>query len=232
MLKSTVAEKDGAGELSMIANLTVQETGQPRPKLRRNEKHIVTKRRLFQAAIKVVGKYGYAGASVARITAEAGVAQGTFYLHFENRQVLLDQLLPAVGEDVAATVRDRTSSSLSPEETEVERCRAFFDVLKEVPEFFRILNEAEMFAPEAYTKHIDSIVSGYVRALKRGLDPNDPDGYTDEELEVIVHVLLGARACLGKRYANPDSDEAVPDYVMSAYSKLMRRGLFPKPAAK
>jgi len=216
----------------MIANLTVQDTGQPRPKLRRNEKHIVTKRRLFQAAIKVVGKYGYAGASVARITAEAGVAQGTFYLHFENRQALLDQLLPAVGEDVAAAVRERASATTLPAETEVERCRAFFDVLKEVPEFFRILNEAEMFAPEAYNKHIDSIVSGYVRALKRGIDPNDPDGYTDDELEVIVHVLLGARACLGKRYANPDSEEAVPDYVMSAYSKLMRRGLFPKSAAK
>ena len=216
----------------MIANISAQESGQPRPKLRRNEKHIVTKRRLFQAAIKVVGKYGYAGASVARITAEAGVAQGTFYLHFENRQALLDQLLPAVGEDVAATVRERTSSTLSPAETEVERCRAFFDVLKEVPEFFRILNEAEMFAPEAYAKHIDSIVSGYVRALKRGFDPQDPDGYTDDELEVVVHVLLGARACLGKRYANPDSEEAVPDYVMSAYSKLMRRGLFPSLAAK
>jgi len=217
----------------MIANMSVQETGQPRPKLRRNEKHIVTKRRLFQAAIKVVGKYGYAGASVARITAEAGVAQGTFYLHFENRQVLLDQLLPAVGEEVSATVRERTSSEdLSPQETEVERCRAFFDVLKEVPEFFRILNEAEMFAPEAYTKHIDGIVTGYVRALKRGVDPDDPDAYTDEELEVIVHVLLGARACLGKRYAKPGDAETVPDYVMSAYSKLMRRGLFPQGATK
>jgi len=214
----------------MIGDISVRDSGQPRPKLRRNEKHIVTKRRLFQAAIKVVGEYGYAGASVARITAEAGVAQGTFYLHFENRQVLLDQLLPAVGEDVTKAVRERASEDLSAEQCEVERCRAFFDVLKEVPEFFRILNEAEMFAPEAYTKHIDGVVASYARALKRGFDPNDPDGYSDDELEVIVHVLLGARACLGKRYANPDDGEAVPEYVMSAYAKLMRRGLFPKTA--
>src|SRR5215469_4346849 len=82
----------------------------PLPRLSRMEKHEDTRRRLFQAAIKVVGKYGYAGASVARITAEAGVAQGTFYLHFESRQVLLDQLLPAVGEEVSATVRERTST--------------------------------------------------------------------------------------------------------------------------
>ena len=43
-----------------------------------------------EAATKIVGKYGYAEASVARITDEAGVAQGTFYNHFENRQELLD----------------------------------------------------------------------------------------------------------------------------------------------
>lgn len=214
----------------MIRDISVRESSQPQPKLRRNEKHIVTKRRLFQAAIKVVGIYGYAGASVARITAEAGVAQGTFYLHFENRQVLLDQLLPAVGQEVAEVVRERASEDLSAEQCEVERCRAFFEVLKEVPEFFRILNEAEMFAPEAYTKHIDGIVAGYIRALKRGFDPNDPDGYTDDELEVVVHVLLGARACLGKRYAKPGDNETVPEYVMSAYSKLMRRGLFPNAA--
>jgi AcrR family transcriptional regulator len=212
----------------MIVEIAIDDGARPKPKLRRNEKHIVTKRRLVAAAIKVVGKYGYAGASVARITAEAGVAQGTFYLHFENRQVLLDQLLPIVGQEVIQAVRERTANALSEEQQEVERCRAFFDVLQEVPEFFRIQNEAELFAPEAYNKHIDGVVAGYVRALKRGFDPNDPDGYSDDELEVIVHVLLGARACLGKRYAHLDNHEAVPDYVITAYSKLMRRGLFPK----
>src|ERR1700735_3087074 len=130
----------------MIGDISVQDgTGRSRPKLRRNEKHIITKRRLFQAAIKVVGRYGYAGASVARITAEAGVAQGTFYLHFENRQALLEQLLPVVGEEIIAAVRARTDRVLSESDREVERCRGFFDVLHEMPEFFRIVNEAEMF---------------------------------------------------------------------------------------
>jgi AcrR family transcriptional regulator len=211
--------------------LIAKELARPRRKLRRNEKHEATKRRLFAAGIKVVGQYGYAEASVARITAEAGVAQGTFYLHFENRQALLDELLPVVGEAIIDAVRDRGYEGTSEEEREVERCKAFFDVLTEVPEFFRIQNEAEMFAAEGYRKHTESVVAGYVRALKRGFDPKDPDGYTDDELEVIAHVLLGARACLGKRYANLDPDKAVPDHVISAYSKLMRRGLFPKKGA-
>ena len=59
-------------------------------KLNRVERNAWTKRKIFDAATRIVGKYGYAEASVARITEEAGVAQGTFYNHFENRQELLD----------------------------------------------------------------------------------------------------------------------------------------------
>src|SRR5882724_6927247 len=69
-------------------------------KLNRVERNAWTKRKIFDAATRIVGKYGYAEASVARITEEAGVAQGTFYNHFENRQELLDQLLPKIGLDM------------------------------------------------------------------------------------------------------------------------------------
>jgi len=212
----------------MLREQPMGDMARPRPKLRRSEKHVVTKKRLFSAAIKVVGKYGYAGASVARITAEAGVAQGTFYLHFENRQALLDQLLPVVGQAVVEAVRERDRPDLSEEEREIERCRAFFDVLLEVPEFFRIQNEAELFAPEAYKQHMDGVVAGYVRALKRGFDQRNPEAYSDDELEALVHIILGARACLGKRYGHSEDGLGAPDHVFSAYSKLMRHGLFPK----
>ena len=45
-------------------------------KLNRVERNAWTKRKIFDAATKVVGKIGYAEASVARITEEAGVATG------------------------------------------------------------------------------------------------------------------------------------------------------------
>src|ERR1700680_5020644 len=80
-------------------------------KLNRVERNAWTKRRIFDAATKIVGKFGYAEASVARITEEAGVAQGTFYNHFENRQQLLDQLLPKIGQDMVRFIRERTGSA-------------------------------------------------------------------------------------------------------------------------
>jgi AcrR family transcriptional regulator len=212
---------------------SVSTTGNPKPKLTRAERNDEVKRRLFDAAAKVVGRLGYAEASVARITELAEVAQGTFYNHFENRQELLDQLLPTIGLQMLAFIDERTKSLPSGADKETERFRAFFEFLRVVPEFLRILNEAEVFAPKGYQRHLDNIAAPYVRSLKRGRDAGNVDDYTDQELEVIVHILMGARGYLSRQYAYTEgSAHAVPDYVISAYEKLMGSGLFRKSARR
>lgn len=201
-------------------------------KLTRAARNELTRHKLFEAARKVVGRLGYAEASVARITAEAGVAQGTFYNYFDTRQDLLDQLLPEIGKDMLRFIRERTQRDVPESGRESDRFRAFFDYLKEVPEFLRILNEAELFAPAGYQEHIQTIVSSYVRILQRGRAKGEVQSFTDEEIEVLVHILIGARGYLSQRYAYADdSVTTVPDHVMSAYGKLLSGGLFTQPAA-
>src|SRR6266852_694468 len=171
-------------------------------KLNRVERNAWTKRKIFDAATRIVGKYGYAEASVARITEEAGVAQGTFYNHFENRQELLDQLLPMIGTEMVRFIR-------------------------ELPEFLRILNEAEFFAPIGYQKHLDNISTAYVRILRRARHAGAIENFSDEEFEAIVHMFMGARGYLSRRYSySGGAVTAVPDHVISAYEKLITRGLF------
>ena len=195
-------------------------------KLSRIERNAWTKQKLFDAATKVVGKYGYAEASVARITEEAGVAQGTFYNHFENRQELLDQLLPNIGLDMVEFIRQRTSAAHAAKQ-EIERFCAFFDFIREVPEFLRILNEAEFFAPAGYEQHLRNISTAYVRVLQRARRAGAIDDFSDEEFEAIVHMFMGARGYLSRRYSySPDGVTGVPDHVISAYKKLVTRGLF------
>ena len=198
-------------------------------KLNRVERNAWTKRRIFDAATTIVGKYGYAEASVARITEEAGVAQGTFYKHFENRQELLDQLLPKIGIDMVRFIRERTGTAHAARE-EIERFSAFFDFIREVPEFLRILNEAEFFAPIGYQKHLDNISSAYTRILQRARQAGEIEDFSDAEFEAIVHMFMGARGYLSRRYSYAGSDvTAVPDHVISAYRKLVTRGLFNLP---
>ena len=194
-------------------------------KLTRSERNLQVKQALFDAAARIVGEMGYAEASVARITDLAGVAQGTFYNHYPSRQALLDSLLPEMGQEMARFIQERTEAIQPEAAREVARFRAFFDYLQENPGFLRILNEAEFAAPDAYRQHIENMAAPFQRILRRARDRGEVCDYSDPEIEVIVHILMGARSYLSQRYG---SDHPVESHVLSAYAKLLGSGLFPK----
>lgn len=210
-----------------MAKVSTARAGQQGEKLSRAERNEATKRKLFDAATKVVGRYGYADASIARITELAGVAQGTFYNYFGSRQELLDQLLPTIGLDMLKFIRARTGHMAPTATREVSGFRAFFEFLLEVPEFQRILNEAEFFAPAGYQKHLDNIAKPFVRLLQQARGGGEIVDYSDEEFEALVHMFMGARGYLSLRYAYPGGVASkVPEHVITAYEKLITRGLF------
>ncbi|MDB5726288.1 MAG: TetR family transcriptional regulator [Novosphingobium sp.] len=193
------------------------------PKLTRNERNLDVRRRLFGSAVTLVGELGYAEASIAKITERAGVAQGTFYNHFTSRQALLDELLPALGQQMVHFIQERTEVVQPEAAREVARFQAFFEFLRENPAFRRILNEAEFAAPAAYASHIENVAAPFQRILSRARDRGEVGDYTDAQLEVIVHMLMGARSYLSQRY---DPSESPDEAVFEAYNKLLRGGLF------
>jgi AcrR family transcriptional regulator len=136
-------------------------------KLTRAERKDVSKQRLFEAAAAVVGEYGYAGASITRITQRAGIGQGTFYNHFGSRQELLEKLLPAIGHVMLRFIRDQVDPHGSEEVQEQQRFAAFFTFLERNPSFLRILIEAPHFAVEGYQLHMRYVTAGYTRLLRR-----------------------------------------------------------------
>jgi AcrR family transcriptional regulator len=192
----------------------------PRPRRRpsRAEKAAATRRALVEAAAEIVGEYGYADASVARITNRAQVAQGTFYNYFDTRQALFDALLPELGNDLIHFVSERVGGSRDTLEMEERGFRAFFDYLAENPGFYRILNEAETMAPEAHRRHFNALTKSYVAALKRGKEKAELPGYDESELETIVYLLMAARSYLALRYTVDGG--SLPESVVETYVKF------------
>jgi AcrR family transcriptional regulator len=193
---------------------------------RRADRAIETRRKLIDAAAKVVGAEGYANASVAKVTALAEIAQGTFYNYFASQQDLFDQLLPELGTELLESIRQRTAGESDSFAREEIGFRAFFDFLAERPEFYRILNEAETFAPKAYHDHMRNMAEGYLRALSRSHAKNELPGFERRELEVIIYAMLAARNYLSYRYLFRDGRaRRLPAWVDRAYMKLMTGGM-------
>ena len=187
---------------------------------------------LLQAAAEVVGEVGYANASIALITARAGVAQGTFYNYFGSRQDVLDALLPTLGEKMLAHIRDCARNGQGFADIENRGFRGFFSFLKKTPHFFRILNDAESFAPRGHQRHFENVARKYLHMFQRLKRDGEFPAYTEGELEVIVYMLLAARSYLALRYIyGTEQNDDLPDWVTHTYMKFIRNGLEGAPAS-
>jgi TetR/AcrR family transcriptional regulator, transcriptional repressor for nem operon len=92
-----------------------------------------TRELLLQSGAQVAAGEGLAGLSVNRVVAVAGVAKGTFYVHFPDREAFVDALHERfhaqVGEAVAAA-----SAATEPGAEQIWRgAEAYLDVCLEYP---------------------------------------------------------------------------------------------------
>jgi AcrR family transcriptional regulator len=196
-----------------------------RSRRRRAENAESVRRDLLAAAATVVGKYGYANASIAKLTKLAGVASGTFYLYFPNRQALLDQILPEIGSKLLDYIRENTDATATGLVYEEQRIRAYFQFCRLNPGFLRIYHEAAIFAPQAYRRHFQRLARGYRQTIKRGRIKGEIPLFEEHEIEALIHILMGARSYLSQLYGARGSDKPSSSLI-DVYLKVVRSGVF------
>ncbi len=77
----------------------------PRTKKQLDELKENKRQLLLEAALKVFSEYGYNGATISMIAAEAEVSKGLLYNYFESKDVLLDELIK-FGLEKASAIMD------------------------------------------------------------------------------------------------------------------------------
>ncbi|MBT4522352.1 MAG: TetR/AcrR family transcriptional regulator [Halieaceae bacterium] len=208
----------------MVAVIT-KEAGNKKPT--RAQRTAQVRELVFCAAATVVGNNGYADASIREITENAGIAQGTFYLYFKSRQDLFDQLLPHIGGEMVEFIRKRVVGSNSFFEVEESGFRAFFEFLQENPGFFRVLNEAEIYAPKGHRKHFRNLIKPYLDSMRRSVQSGEIANSSDDELEALIYIFLSARSYLYMRYLKTQRKKSreLPEWVVNTYMNFIRNGL-------
>ncbi|TWI57028.1 TetR/AcrR family transcriptional regulator [Halalkalibacter nanhaiisediminis] len=71
---------------------------------------------IIEAAVTIIAKHGYHQAQVSKIAKEAGVADGTIYLYFKNKEDILTSLFEEKMGSFVGKIRDRITDDLSIEE--------------------------------------------------------------------------------------------------------------------
>ena len=93
---------------------------------------------LRDAAMRVIARRGMANATMQEIAEEAGVAKGTIYLYFKDR----DELVESTFESALTQLHDRIDAAVEAETTLERKLRAaistIFAFFRENREFFRL----------------------------------------------------------------------------------------------
>jgi len=174
--------------------------------LTREEGKLITRRRLVEAATQLLGKHGLAGLSASAVAREAGVAQPTFYVHFRDK----DDLLQTIATDKIGGLRTALSAAR-------ERVRAGEGV-EAIRETFRLPLRAFVVAePELFRLYLRALhqpaspVGEHARRLfdefrqdlaedlaRLGIPASTPS--ERQQLDMIAEAMIAQTQALGAAY--------------------------------
>ncbi len=108
--------------------------------LTREETKLITRRRLMEAAARILRESGYGGLSASAVAREAGVAQPTFYVHFVDKDDLVRTLAREKVESLRRPLREARAQFIRGSGMDAVRqtFRLPLQALLEQPELFRL----------------------------------------------------------------------------------------------
>jgi AcrR family transcriptional regulator len=177
-----------------------------------------TRRRLLDAAETVFGELGYHDASVVKVAERAGVAAGTFYLYFDSKKAIFDELVRDLNRRVRRAMKDASSQGATRLDAELLGFDAYFRFTAEHPTLYRIIRQAEFVSPEMLRYHYDRLSAGYIEALA-GASASGEIGALDPE--VAAYALMGLGEMIGMRWILW-GDGAMPERVTAELARIVR----------
>jgi AcrR family transcriptional regulator len=182
-----------------------------------------TRRRLLDAAERVFGELGYHEASVVKIAEAAGVAGGTFYLYFDTKKAVFDELVRDLNRRVRHAMKEASSKGRTRLEAELLGFGGYFAFTRTHPALYRIIRQAEFVSPEMLEYHYERLAGGYTDALREAKERGEVG---DIDPEVSAWALMAAGEMLGMRYILW-GDGSVPAAVEAELARIVRCVLEP-----
>ncbi|WP_104129987.1 TetR/AcrR family transcriptional regulator [Cryobacterium sp. N21] len=165
-----------------------------------------TKRKLIEAAEQVFSRVGYADASISRITDAAGIGQGTFYLYFDSKLQIFNELVEDLNHRVRLAMSAASAATENRIDSERAGFRAFFQFTADHPALYRVIREAEFVSPGALRLHYTRIVEGYIAGLRAAGAAGE---ISDIDPTVAAWALMGIGEMIGMRWVLWGDDEAL-----------------------
>jgi len=169
------------------------------------------RRRILDAAVEIFSRYGFYNSKVSQVAKAAGVADGTIYLYFKNKESILIQVF----EDTMEELSSKQRMALDGLNTATDKLRTFvrvhFEMVGRNPELAEVLT-VELRQSSKFMRDADTRAFGrYLGIAARIVAEGQASGEFSPDLRPrrVARMLFGA------------IDELSLEWAMSARRKLV-----------
>jgi AcrR family transcriptional regulator len=194
-----------------------------KPKTKRMRNPVATRAKLLQATIELVSEKGEAAVSLKEAAHRAKVSRGVAYLHFDDREQLLNDAKSWISEGLQSGVkRFHTDASLHD--------RTFYTtrLVLTHPEATKLMLIAAMAGEDLEREHpLSKLVSGMLKALKE-----NGKAWPDIDPEILTYIMFGSLAStvmLGAR-RNGENVDRLAERFSREWNRILQDGIFVSPS--
>jgi AcrR family transcriptional regulator len=156
-----------------------------------------TRQAIFNAAEKVLGQHGVNRANIADITREAGVAQGTFYIHFDSKIDLVEGFVKYINHLLRQELQRFVCRTEDRRDAERVGMLAFYEFLSQHRHIYRVVPEFEMIGREVGLWYYKKLAAGYIKGIERGIEKKE---IRDLPVNFLVRSLMGLTHFIGLKW--------------------------------
>lgn len=162
-------------------------------------------RQIIDAAVIVIAEYGYHQAQVSKIAKQAGVADGTIYLYFKNKEDILISLFEEKMGEFVEKIEDEIAGVKSASEKLSLLINKHFDILSSDPHL-AIVTQLELRQSNKELRlKINDVLKGYLALVDSVLR----EGMENGEFKSDLNYKLARQMIFGTL------DEIVTTWVMN-----------------
>lgn len=186
-----------------------------------------TRQAIFRAAERVFGRLGINRANISEITREAGVAQGTFYVHFGSKRDLIDGFVKYINRKMRRELQRTVARTKDRRDAERVGLLAFFEFLREHREIYRVVPECETIDPNVSLWYYKRVAQGYIQGLQQGIDRKE---IRDLPAVFLGRSIMGMTHFIGLKWIvwNASAHPRIPGPLLTDIVEFVLFGLKPR----
>ncbi|MEH7116581.1 TetR/AcrR family transcriptional regulator [Neobacillus vireti] len=160
---------------------------------------------IIDAAVVVIAENGYHQAQVSKIAKQAGVADGTIYLYFKNKEDILISLFEEKMGEFVNKIEDKIEGKATAEEKLLMMIETHFQLLSD-DHHMAIVTQLELRQSNKELRlKINEILKGYLQVIDKII----LDGKESGEFPLDLDVRLARQMIFGT------IDETITSWVMN-----------------